>query len=711
MRFAFGDIVVDSVQVQLSKNGKQLECEPRVFELLLYLCQHPQKAISRAELVEQVWGGRIVSDAAINRAVGELRKLVEESPSSPQWIKTVSKIGYQLSIIPSLAETPDIIGIKPANVIQASPLNVDIKLTKILNRNEDEAELSYDSLSPNIAKFQKLNVFASRPAWLIAILTLVLMIIIAFQSLVPTSPLKKQGITARHPVTSLMGSAFNPFYHIDKNLLFFLYRSDADSYAQIYMQDDSGSTQAVSNDDFYYTDVLYGHDGYLYASRLNNLQQRHCEIVKIDPETKQISSIINCGERVVTQLAYDESKRRLIYQFRASISEPYALYSYQLDTGRKQQLTHPDQKGNNLGDYAFSLSPDNTRLAVIEYRGDDIDKLKLVDLNDNHIITSSPFIDDVSGLIWRSDNHIFASNKDGLFEFNTNNLAVEVKEHSDQFGRLAHGADINSILTERSQTTINLFSFSTHSSSVAALTSNSGLNLSPALGNRSNILAFRSNRTGEEQLYIQPETSGVFNSKFNSTIEHISAMSWSPNDDKLVASINNTLYLYTLETSQWQRLAKQFTQVHHVTFAETSILFSAEVEGQWNIWQLVLDSGQIKQVTHKGGYSVQSDGKYVYYTKFNQAGLYKLNLETDVESVLIAAFPIAGWRHWQLRDNKLYYLLNKAYRALNLNSGDEHVIHKFNGRTPDSCNMAYQHELFACDQIELSNSNIWKFQL
>lgn len=680
MRYAFGDIKIDTAQVKLTKSGKQIECEPRVFELLVYLCQHPQEAITRTELVTQVWGGRIVSDAAVNRAVGELRKLVEERPSSPQWIKTVSKVGYQLTVIPTLIESRD----------EATPIS--------------------DSLPLNDKRTNNQLIYTSKILWLITVFTLVF-IALAFQSLYPSNKTEKQGVIGRHPVTSLMGSAFNPFYQAKLDALVFLYRADADSYAQIYMQDGKGTSQAISDDDYYYTDVLYGPDGYLYASRLNNLQQRHCEIVKIDLDSKQFSPILNCGERVVTQLAYDEKKRRLIYRSRSSISEPYSLYSYQLDTGRKQQLTHPAQKGNNLGDYVFALSADNETLAVVEYIGDGVDKIKLVNLNDNHIIATTAFIDNVSGLIWTSDSRILASNSDGLFEFDTDKLTLETKEHSDQFGRLAHGTNINSVLTERSQTTVNIFAFSEEQAPLTALTTSRGISLSPALGNRSNILAFKSNRTGEKSIYIKPETKVVFNSEFTDSIEHISGLAWSPTDDKLIASINNVLYLYSIETRHWQRLAERFSLVHHVAFVKESILFSAEVDGQWNIWQLSLDNDRVEQVTQKGGYSVQGDGTYVYFTKFNQDGLYQLNLATGIETVLIEAFPIAGWRHWQLRDNKLFYLLDKEYRELDLASGSERVLHRFKGRTPNGCSMAYQHDFFACDRVELSSSNIWQFQL
>ncbi|MBA6391013.1 winged helix-turn-helix domain-containing protein [Colwellia sp. BRX10-3] len=697
MRFVFGDIVVDAEQIKLTKHAKQIEFEPRVFELLVFFCKHPQEAISREELVEQVWGGRIVSDAAINRAVGELRKLLEDNPSSPQWIKTVSKVGYRLAVIPTLEEDHDLAHKEQPRIAEpettpVEPLIVDVKQLQVTNNNS--------------APISTLN-----GKWILLIAVLALFIIFVYKTLFTQNPSETFGVVGRQPVTSTMGNAFNGFYDAKTNTLLFLYRADADASAQIHMKKAMGPAQVISNDDYYYTDVLYGTDGFIYASRLNNLQQRHCEIVQIEPATKRFTPIMDCGKRVVTKLVFDDKKRRLIYKSRPSISEPYSIHSYQLDTGRKQQITHPVQAGNNAGDYVFAISEDSQTLAVVEYNGDEVDKIKIVDLNDNSIMASAPFIDHVYGLVWRDDNKILASNSDGLFEFNVNNLSLILKENSDQFGGISQGYDNRSILTERSQTTINIFSYSKDQAGIKPLTKNSGINLTPMLGNRSDVLAFKSDRTGEEQIYIQAADETTVVAKFNESIDYISGIAWSPKDDKLVASINNALYLYSLESQQWQKIAATFTQVHQVAYVEETIMFSAEVDGQWNIWQLSLANEQVKQITTKGGYSVQGNNKKVYFTKFNHDGLYQLDLKTGIESVIIKGFPISGWRHWQLRDNKIYYLLDKSYMELNLDNSIEQVVHTFEGRTPNSCHTSYKHDFFACEQVEFNSSNIWQIQL
>lgn len=698
MKFVFGNVEVDTVQVKLTKHESPLECEPRVFELLVYFCLHPQEAISRAELVEHVWGGRIVSDAAVNRAVGELRKLVEDKPSSPQWIKTVSKVGYQLTQVPTIVDAQSSVNSANEVATELSDLNTASK--------PEKSRLIIDA-----GLIQKSDVTHSLFSWSTLLWSTLLLVVVATAYHL-FSPVKKlEGVLSRQPVTSLMGSAFNPFYQAKSSKLVFLYKADKDSKAQLYMQEGSNAPQAISHDDFYYTDVLYGPDGYVYASRLDNLQQRSCDIIRIDPDNQEITPLLSCGKRVVTQLVFDEKRRRLIYRSRPTISEPYAIYSFQLDTDARQQLTLPAQKGNNLGDYIFSLSPNSQTLAVIEYRNEGVDELKLIDLNDNQVIAKHSFLDNVFGLHWRSESLILGANSAGLYEFNINNKLLVALEKSDQFGRLSQGSDPESVLTERSQITVNLFAFSRNKDELSSLTTSSGVSNGIVLGHGSNIFAFISDRTGEEIIYIKPENGTEFSSEFVEPINYVAAMAWSPKDDSLVASINDALYLYSMADGQWTRLAKEFTQIHHVAFAKESVLFSAEVNGLWNIWQLSLTDGETKQITTQGGYSVQGDGYKVFFTKFNQAGLYQLDPTTGKESLLINDFPIAGWRHWQLSNNKLYYLLGKDYKELELDSDNTTLIHRFKGRVPQSCNMAYLGDFFACDIIELSSSNIWQLNL
>ncbi len=92
----FGPNEIDVPNRSLHQDGKQVELQPREFDLLLFLAQHPNRAITRDQLLENVWGeDRFVSDRSVDRCITNLRKKLERDPRRPQWIRTLHRVGYR----------------------------------------------------------------------------------------------------------------------------------------------------------------------------------------------------------------------------------------------------------------------------------------------------------------------------------------------------------------------------------------------------------------------------------------------------------------------------------------------------------------------------------------------------------------------------------------------------------------------------------------
>ncbi|MDJ0911486.1 MAG: winged helix-turn-helix domain-containing protein [Woeseiaceae bacterium] len=72
------------------------ELEPLGSRLLQTLAEHPGRVFSNDELVEAVWKGRIVSDNPVYKLVANLRRVLGDDSSSPQYIETIRKRGYRL---------------------------------------------------------------------------------------------------------------------------------------------------------------------------------------------------------------------------------------------------------------------------------------------------------------------------------------------------------------------------------------------------------------------------------------------------------------------------------------------------------------------------------------------------------------------------------------------------------------------------------------
>ncbi len=93
-----GDLVIDQTRGQVSREGQDLNLTPTEFRLLVYMARHRGQALSRAQIVEAVWGHPpdLDSERTIKVHVRRLREKIEPDPSKPTLILTVPGIGYRL---------------------------------------------------------------------------------------------------------------------------------------------------------------------------------------------------------------------------------------------------------------------------------------------------------------------------------------------------------------------------------------------------------------------------------------------------------------------------------------------------------------------------------------------------------------------------------------------------------------------------------------
>lgn len=97
--YQFGGIKVDTGMRIVERNGEEVKLALREFDLLVYLCAHPNQVISKEELLHEVWGAFSEAEiATVAVHIRWLREKLEEDPSKPKWIRTVWGIGYQMEL-------------------------------------------------------------------------------------------------------------------------------------------------------------------------------------------------------------------------------------------------------------------------------------------------------------------------------------------------------------------------------------------------------------------------------------------------------------------------------------------------------------------------------------------------------------------------------------------------------------------------------------
>ena len=103
--FPLGPIRVRPAQREISGEGWQESLEPRVMRLLVALARAKGEILSRDDLIESCWDGVIVGEDAINRCIGQLRRLAETYEGEFA-IETLARVGYRLNAAAARASSP-----------------------------------------------------------------------------------------------------------------------------------------------------------------------------------------------------------------------------------------------------------------------------------------------------------------------------------------------------------------------------------------------------------------------------------------------------------------------------------------------------------------------------------------------------------------------------------------------------------------------------
>lgn len=111
MIYAFDSFTLDTGQYELRRGQEHVAVEPQVFELLALLVAASDRLVTRDEIVERVWNGRIVSEAAVSSRIKAARRAIGDDGSAQRLIRTVQRRGFRFigtvrEVAPAAVEAP-----------------------------------------------------------------------------------------------------------------------------------------------------------------------------------------------------------------------------------------------------------------------------------------------------------------------------------------------------------------------------------------------------------------------------------------------------------------------------------------------------------------------------------------------------------------------------------------------------------------------------
>jgi TolB-like protein len=138
--FRFDDHVLDIERRELRRGAEPVALEPQVFDLLVYLVHNRGRVVSKDDLIDGVWGGRIVSDSALTTRLNAARRAVNDSGAAQRVIRTVPRRGVRFIGEVSEEGEPAEVGALPAAVDRPVAPRLSIIVLPFANLSNDPGQ-------------------------------------------------------------------------------------------------------------------------------------------------------------------------------------------------------------------------------------------------------------------------------------------------------------------------------------------------------------------------------------------------------------------------------------------------------------------------------------------------------------------------------------------------------------------------------------------
>jgi TolB-like protein/DNA-binding winged helix-turn-helix (wHTH) protein/cytochrome c-type biogenesis protein CcmH/NrfG len=95
LNFRFAEFEIDMARQELRRASAIVHVEPQVFDLLVYLIRNRTRTVSKDELFDAIWQGRVVSEATLSSRISAARRALGDSGNDQSFIRTLHKRGFR----------------------------------------------------------------------------------------------------------------------------------------------------------------------------------------------------------------------------------------------------------------------------------------------------------------------------------------------------------------------------------------------------------------------------------------------------------------------------------------------------------------------------------------------------------------------------------------------------------------------------------------
>jgi Tol biopolymer transport system component/DNA-binding winged helix-turn-helix (wHTH) protein len=658
----FGEFELDLARQTLSRRGIRLKLQNQPCQVLALLIQRAPEVVSRDEIRQRVWGNDVYIDTerSINFCIRQIRGVLLDNAAAPRFIETLPREGYRF-----IAALEGIVPQERSDHSSVPPAQEQIPPTR--------------SRAWLIAGAAALVLAVGVTSWLLWF--------------------RKQGTSAAlHvvPATSYPGRETTPTFSPDGSQIAFSWDGEKGDNLDIYVKL-VGENRALrlTSDPRPEFSPVWSPDGRHIAFCRGGESGSEIVLIpalggparilanlpkQVDPEHpgRPLASFwFGENSHPDSQLAWFPDGQFLAVAARKYQGGPNTIFLLSAGDGEMQPLTSPPDR--SWGDGSPSISPDGRRLAfarsLVKYP--EHAHLYVLPLSARKAPAGepqqvTPKETDVAllGLAWTSDGRriVFPAARslwtvalDGrvptplaLPGYNPSYPAISAKGNQLVFADSSEDTDI---------WRVNGPAF-THNKSARApsaptrLISSTRMDTNPQYSPDGSRIAFTSSRSGAVEIWVcdSDGSNPVQLTDQKDLKAEAGTPRWSPDGRYLAFDSTNSgsadVYLVSAQGGPVRRITSESSEDDMPSWSHDGkwIYFESDRSGVFQIWKVPFGGGTAIQVTNNGGADAfeSRDGKFVYYTKWEQRGIWRKPVEGGPDTLLINNGTTL---HWGLFDD------------------------------------------------------------
>jgi Tol biopolymer transport system component/DNA-binding winged helix-turn-helix (wHTH) protein len=657
--FRLGDWLVEPELNRITGWGTSHQVEPKIVELLACLASKPGGVLTRNELLDRVWQDVVVNEEVLTRAVSELRRILHDDPQNPRYIETIRKRGYRLVSEVAWVEAREAAGSEPGSDPQMPPIE---HRPRSRRRRRQWALVGLLVVAAAVVIWQ---IAGHRAGWI-------------SRGDTEVEPYRTT------PLTSYPGKEQTPAISPDGSMVAFAWNGPEGDNVDIYVkQVDAETPLRLTDDPAVDIYPIWSPDArelaFIHADESGSYIYT-MPVVKGEPR-RLIQARGQLGG-----MHWSPDGRHMVYAENASPDAQFRLYMHDLETGESQRLTAPDSLSR--GDVGPVYSPDGETIAFIRLHASGEEDIFVVPAGggDARRVTENRL--QLRGLDWTQDGRslVCSAASDGGYSL----WRVDVRNgerrwipvpgeriYTPSVARDASRMVYHSTWFNENIWCLRREKDTAFGYTAGALITSTRCDCEARFSPDGKRLAFVSTRSGSYQIWTC-ESDGARPLQLTAFEKcMVNRPRWSPDGRRIAFTAKPEGFsdLYVIGADGGRPRRATFGAFNSVLASWSRdgewIYFASDRSGGWQLWKLRPDAPESTppvQVTTDGamtGYE-SIDGRYLYYTKPAEAGLWRLSLsegDTAAPVRILSELPEKEkWDVWTL-DRRGIILLDRRGEA------------------------------------------------